>query len=149
MRGYFGIGVENLKTKENLGTLWRSAINLGADFIFVIGRRYQHQSSDTVKAFRHIPLFQYESIEELIIPHDCKLVGVEILEKSQNLVTYNHPKRAIYLLGAEDHGLSARAIEKCHDIVKFDSNFCMNVSCAGSILMWDRNFKSRTEPKGE
>lgn len=149
MRGYFGIGVENLKNKENLGTLWRSAINLGADFIFVIGRRYQHQSSDTVKAFRHIPLFQYESIEDLVIPHDCKLVGVEILEKSQNLITYNHPERAIYLLGAEDHGLSARAIEKCHDIVKFDSNFCMNVSCAGSILMWDRNFKSRTEPKGE
>ena len=34
-RGFFGIGVENLKTKANLGTLWRSAINLGADFIFV------------------------------------------------------------------------------------------------------------------
>jgi tRNA (guanosine-2'-O-)-methyltransferase len=141
-RGFFGIGVENLKTKANLGTLWRSAINLGADFIFVVGRRYQHQSSDTVKAFRHIPIFQYESIDELVIPHSCKLVGVEILEQSKDLVTYEHPEQAIYLLGAEDFGLSSRAIERCHEIVKFDSNFCMNVSCAGSILMWDRKLKT-------
>lgn len=143
-RGYFGIGIENMKTPNNLGTLWRSAINLGADFIFVIGKRYKHQCSDTVKAFRHIPLFEYETIDDLVIPHDCKLVGVEILPISQDLRTYKHPERAIYLLGAEDHGLSSRALQKCHDIVQFESNFCMNVSCAGSILMWDRKSK---EPK--
>ena len=28
--GYFGIGIENGKTPENLGVLWRSAQNLGA-----------------------------------------------------------------------------------------------------------------------
>ena len=146
--GYFGIGVENLKYTANLGTLWRSAINLGADFIFVIGKRYRHQTSDTVKAFRHIPMFQYESIDDFIIPQECRLIGVEILPQSVDLVTFNHPNRAVYLLGAEDHGLSARAIERCHSIVKFDSNFCMNVSCAGSILMWDRKFK-RNEKGGE
>lgn len=140
-KGYFGIGIENMKSVANLGTLWRSAINLGADFIFVIGKRYKHQCSDTVKAYRHIPLFQYETIEDFIIPHDCRLVGVEILEQSKDLRTFHHPVRAVYLLGAEDYGLSTKAIERCHDIVKFDSNFCMNVSCAGSILMWDRKCK--------
>ena len=29
MRGYFGIGIENGKTVANIGTLWRSAHNLG------------------------------------------------------------------------------------------------------------------------
>lgn len=141
MRGYFGIGIENLVHKQNMGTLWRSAVNLGADFIFVIGNRYKHQSSDTVKAHRSIPFFQFESFDEFKLPLECRLIGVEILEHSKDLVGYEHPERACYLLGSEGLGLSAKAIEACHDIVKFDSKFCMNVSCAGSVLMWDRKSK--------
>ena len=34
---FFGIGIQNGKTPENLGVLWRSAQNLGASFIFTIG----------------------------------------------------------------------------------------------------------------
>ena len=30
---FFGIGIQNGKTPENLGVLWRSAQNLGASFI--------------------------------------------------------------------------------------------------------------------
>ena len=36
-QGYFGIGIQNGKTPENLGVLWRSAQNFGASFIFTIG----------------------------------------------------------------------------------------------------------------
>lgn len=38
-RGYFGIGIFHGKSSENLGTLWRSAAILGADFIFTIGKQ--------------------------------------------------------------------------------------------------------------
>ena len=65
MRGYFGIGVYHAKKDVNIGTLWRSAYIFGASFIFTIGRRFPKQASDTVKAFRHIPLFEYQTIEEL------------------------------------------------------------------------------------
>ena len=36
-QGFFGIGIQNGKTPENLGVLWRSAQNMGASFIFTIG----------------------------------------------------------------------------------------------------------------
>lgn len=49
-RGYFGIGIYNPKTETNMGTLWRSAYNFGADFIFTIGMRYKKMGSDTAKA---------------------------------------------------------------------------------------------------
>ena len=143
-RGYFGIGVENLKYTCNLGTLWRSAINLGADFIFCIGKRYKHQSSDTVKAYRHIPLFQYESIEDFVIPFDCHLIGAEITENAKDLVSFHHPEKAVYLLGAEDYGISKQAIDRCQYLIKFDSKYCMNVACAGSIIMWDRYSKMQS-----
>lgn len=56
-RGFFGIGIEYPVTAKNVGTLWRSAHIMGADFMFVIGRRYTKVATDTLKSWRHIPLF--------------------------------------------------------------------------------------------
>lgn len=144
-RGYFGIGVENLKTKINLGTLWRSAYCLGADFIFVIGKRYKYQCSDTVKAYRHIPLYNYEDTAHFLKsrPMDCPLIGVELSNKATNIYSFVHPQRAIYCLGAEDSSLTF--IDKCQSTIQIPSRFCLNVATAGAIVMYDRNFKSPGE----
>lgn len=139
-RGYFGIGIMNAKTEINVGTLWRSASILGASFIFTIGRRYQKQASDTMQSYRHIPLYNYENFADFYksIPFDCQLIGVELDEKSIPLSEFKHPERAIYLLGAEDTGLSREAIEKSHKLVQLPGNFCLNVAVAGSLIMYDR-----------
>lgn len=42
-KGYYGIGIYETKEETNVGTLWRSAQNFGADFIFTIGARYKTQ----------------------------------------------------------------------------------------------------------
>lgn len=144
MRGYFGIGIENGKTPINLGTLWRSAHNLEAGFIFTVGQRYKPQTSDTTKAWRNIPLFSYESFDQFFdcIPRECKLIGVEYPHpRARMLSDFTHPERAIYLLGAEDHGLSRKASEKCHEIVFIPSKRCLNVAVAGSLVMYDRMTK--------
>jgi tRNA G18 (ribose-2'-O)-methylase SpoU len=139
-RGFFGIGIENTKTGYNIGTLWRSASIMGASFIFTIGRRYKKQATDTMKSWRHIPLYHYETLEDFhkCLPFDCQLVGVELDNKSIPIQSFNHPERCVYLLGAEDHGLTRKALEKCHKIVQLPGEFCMNVSVAGSIVMFDR-----------
>ncbi len=102
-RGYFGVGMYHTKTETNVGTLWRSAFQLGASFIFTVGKRYKTQSSDTPKAWKNIPLYHYEVIEQLVMPKDVLLVCVE--QGGTPLSNFAHPERAIYLLGAEDHGL--------------------------------------------
>lgn len=139
-RGYFGIGIFNGKTASNIGTLWRSANILGADFIFAIGNRYQKQCSDTMKTPRHIPLFHYKDGDDFFehVPYDCPVVGVEISQSAIPLEIYHHRERCIYLLGAEDHGIPPKILERCVDIVQLYGNFCMNVSVAGSIVMYDR-----------
>jgi tRNA G18 (ribose-2'-O)-methylase SpoU len=143
---FFGIGIQNGKTPENLGVLWRSAQNLGASFIFTIGNRYAKQACDTHDAVASIPYFHYESFDDFFknIPKGARLVGVELTDKAIPLETFNHPRRCVYLLGAEDHGLSKKAIEKSHFLVKFQSQLSLNVSVAGSIVMYDRGIdKSR------
>ena len=143
-RGYFGIGIYHGKTEANIGTLWRSAAILGADFIFTIGRRYKRQSSDTMKAWRHIPLYNFESYDDFFkhIPYDCKVIAVELDDNSVPLEGYDHPERCVYLLGAEDHGLPRNVLDKCYQTVQLIGDYCMNVATAGSIIMYDRAAKA-------
>ncbi len=137
---FFGIGIQNGKTPENLGVLWRSAQNLGASFIFTIGNRYAKQACDTHNAVKSMPYFHYESFDDFFknLPKGARIVGVELTDNAEDLETFHHPRRCVYLLGAEDHGLSNQAIENSHFLVKFKSQLSLNVSVAGSIVMYDR-----------
>ena len=147
-QGYFGIGIQNGKTPENLGVLWRSAQNMGASFIFTIGNRYAKQACDTHKAVGAMPYFHYDTFDDFYahLPKGAMLIGVELDEKAVPLETFKHPARCCYLLGAEDHGLSAKAIEKSHHLVKFDTPLSLNVAVAGSIIMYDRRTKANYHP---
>src|SRR5258708_33147426 len=106
-RGYFGIGIYPPKNTENIGTLWRSTYNLGADFIFSVGARYDKQPSDPTKASRHVPLYHHADMEALKshMPQGAELVFVEQAEGSVNLPDFAHPEAAVYVLGAEDYGV--------------------------------------------
>jgi len=143
-RGYFGIGIIAGKTPENLGMLFRSAKAFEANFIFTIGCRYKRQSSDTINSSKHIPLFEFRDFEDFKnhIPKDAKLVGIE--EGSfHEIRSFVHPERAIYILGAEDTGIPPEIISKCDMCVSIPTMHCLNVSVAGSILMFDRKTKTK------
>ncbi len=141
-RGFFAIGIYHPKREVNVGSLFRSAVLYGASFVFTIGERYQRQSSDTGKTGLHTPLFHFADIEDVIehLPNSCPLVGIELHEEAVSLATYEHPMRAAYLLGAEDHGLPPEVVKRCHQLVQIESArpWSMNVACAGTVLMWHR-----------
>jgi tRNA G18 (ribose-2'-O)-methylase SpoU len=140
-RGFYGIGVFHTKKEQNIGTLLRSANCFGAAFVFTIGRRYKTQGSDTLKTERHVPLYHYADIADLKahLPMAAPLIGIELDPRSVPLTSFQHPSSAVYLLGAEDHGLTPDALAACHQIVHVEgASRCLNVSVAGSIVMHDR-----------
>ncbi len=143
--GYFGIGCLNMKTSMNYGTLFRTAQIFEADFIFLISSRFKKQSSDTMKSWRHLPLFIYTNFEDFNShsPYDCQLIGIELIESAKSLSVFEHPKRACYLLGAEDNGLTNEAIKACQSIIKLPGERSLNVSVAGSIVLYDRITKRK------
>ena len=77
-RGFFEIGIFHSKTPANVGTLWRSAYQLGAAGIFTVGKRYPDQASDTVKAHRHIPSREFRDFDAMLaaLPSRWKWAGV-------------------------------------------------------------------------
>ncbi len=142
--GYYGIGIEHGKTKFNYHTLFRTAQILNCDFLFVIGARFQTHTADTMCSYRHIPVLSYKDFDDFNShrPFNCRLVGVEMTDTAIDLKEYKHPKRALYLLGAEDHGLTKKAEENCQEIIKLYGEQSMNVSVAGSIVLYDRISKA-------
>ena len=142
--GFYGIGIVHGRHDHNIGTLWRSAYIMGASFIFTVGRAYKQQTSDVVNAWAKIPLYHYETIDDLKkhLPYSTRLIAVELDERSIPLETFEHPERAIYILGNEINGLSKSVLSACHDIVQLPGSISLNVSVAGSIVLYDRVAKS-------
>jgi tRNA G18 (ribose-2'-O)-methylase SpoU len=142
---FFEIGIYQSKRIYNLGTLWRTAYQLGAAGVFTIGRRYERQPSDPFVVERQIPLRNFESFDQFLAqrPINTLLVGIE--QDGEPLSGFDHPPQAIYLLGAEDFGLPNVVLDKCNCIVSLEAmvRASYNVAVAGSIVMYDRVFGRR------
>lgn len=141
-RGFTGVVCWQPKHEVNVGTLWRQAFLYEASFVGTIGRRYERQASDTPNTAMRIPVFTYTDVDDLKahLPFGCPLIGVEMSDHAVPLTKFWHPPSAVYLLGAEDHGLPASVLAKCHAVVSIPAprEWSMNVAMAGGIVLWDR-----------
>ncbi len=141
MRGYFGVGIENLSKAHNAGALYRTAHAFGADFVFAFGERLPTrllQQVDTSKVGRHVPFYCYSGLEEMVLPNGCALVGVELCAHARELPEFEHPSRAVYVFGPERGDLSSDVLDHCHSVIKIPTRFCLNVGIACAVVMYDR-----------
>ena len=147
-RGFFEVGVYHPKTETNIGTLMRSAFQLGAAGLFTIGARYRPQASDTLKTYRHLPVRHFATFEEFqeARPFGARLVGIEMGGKPLGATA--HPQQAVYLLGAEDHGLPPDVLAKCQQVMSLEAarTPSYNVAVAGSIVMYHRLYFGKVSP---
>ncbi len=139
-RGYFAIGAERMSKSLNLGNLMRSAHGFGASFSFTIGATYgaMEAFADTSKSRGHLPHYNWRSLDDLVLPQGCRLVGVELTADAIDLPSFRHPLQAAYVLGPEKGSLSDPLIARCDFVVKIPTRFCINVAMAGAIVMYDR-----------
>mmetsp|Transcript_16621 Transcript_16621/g.39992 ORF Transcript_16621/g.39992 Transcript_16621/m.39992 type:complete len:369 (+) Transcript_16621:260-1366(+) len=157
---FCSIGVFGAKSEKNLGTLWRSGYQLGAAEVFVIGERFRTESkkrqkdkllrvkqnlgrSRMLRSDDSIPLHEFQdwnAFTETLPAHTC-LVAVEM--GGTSLDTFEHPERAIYILGSEDTGLPQAVMQACDAVVELPAvrTASFNVAVAGSIVLYDRLVK--------
>ncbi len=141
LRGYFGVGVEGISKEQNAGTIVRTTHAFGGSFFFSIRPSidiHELKVSDTSGAFDHLPYYQYKKPEELELPKDCVLVGIELTEDAVELPSFRHPLRAAYVLGPEMGSLSPKLTARCDHVVKIPMKFCVNVGVAAALVIYDR-----------
>ena len=146
IRGYFGVVFFEPKFEENIGTAIRSAHCFGADFIGVIGARYKRQATDTMATEKHVPIFEYKDLQDFPdhVPTGCAVIGIEC-DAEQTLETFDHPERAIYVLGGEDRNLPQEIKKR----IRFETSHCVNMAVAASIVLYDRNQKKLATQRTE
>ena len=141
MRGFFGVGAEEISKPMNLGALMRTAHAFGASFFFTINaapKVREAYRADTSRAFDNLPYYAFESVEDVLLPKGCALVGVELLDDAVDLPAFRHPPAAAYVLGRERGSLSPELVARCAHTVKIPTRFCLNVGLAGALVMYDR-----------
>ncbi len=150
MRGYFGIGAERVSKGINLGTMLRTGHAFGASFAFTVNAHHRAREvlvSDTAKSAGHLPVYEWASVDEMRLPRGCLLVGVELDDEAVDLPGFRHPLNAAYILGPEKGDLSAEAKALCAHIVKIPTKFCINLSVAAALVMYDRMLSAGSFPE--
>lgn len=141
MRGYFGIGVERISKPYNVGNLFRSAHAFGASFVYTVAATYERVEGakiDTSDSLNTLPFYQFPTLDQMILPKGCALVGVELIDDAIDLPSFHHPANAAYILGPERSSLSPETVERCDHIIKIPTKLCLNVGIAGVVVMYDR-----------
>ncbi len=136
-RGYACVALDQPKFRVNVGSVLRAAHAFDVAAVFVRGRRYSRACTDTTKAARHLPLHHVEDLHAAI-PHGCVPVAIEFLPDGHDLVHYEHPERAFYVFGGEDATLGERVLSWCRDVVYIPSSYCLNLSAAVNVVLYDR-----------
>lgn len=140
-RGYFGIGVEGISKAYNLGAVLRTAHAFDASFAFTVNAAvdvHKTQTTDTSRSHTHLPLYEWESVDDMTLPKGCELIGIELTEDAEDLPSFRHSLNCAYILGPEKGSLSLAAQERCAAIVKIPTKFCINVSLAAALTLYDR-----------
>ena len=141
MRGYFGVGIERISKPMNAGAIFRTAHAFGASFVFTVDAQYPKRvgaRADTSKTHGQVPYYCFPDIASMMLPDDCKIVGVELTDDAVELPSFHHPAQAAYILGPERGSLSPEMTAKCDFVIKIPTAFCVNVSIAAAIIMYDR-----------
>ena len=141
MRGYFGIGAERISKPMNLGAILRTGHAFGASFLFSVGAHHRTREvlhSDTAKSAADVPYYEWPDLSAMRLPKGCSLVGVELTDEAALLPSFRHPSSAAYILGPEKGDLSGEARALCDHLVQIPTKFCVNLSIAAAIIMYDR-----------
>lgn len=150
MKGYFAIGAEGISKPMNLGAILRTAHAFGASFAFTVQASHQARQvnlADTAKSAENLPFYEWESIGEMVLPKGCQLVGVELTDDAVDLPSFRHPKTAAYVLGREKGSLSPEMLALCSHVVKIPTKFCVNVSVACAVTLYDRTLSMGGYPE--
>ena len=129
----------NPKTGPNIGGVARAVQVYGAAMFALQGDRYRRIPTDTMKAYRHVPIM-HGSLRDLI-PYDCVPVAVELVPEAKSIVAYQHPERAFYIFGPEDSSLGKETLSWCRDVIYVPTKACMNLAACVNVVLYDRMLK--------
>ena len=151
----FHVAIENFEHDMNIGSVVRSANAFLAAEVHIVGnRRWNRRGAMVTERYQHVR--HHDSIEALVawaVEAGIPLVGIDNVEGSVPIETYDIPRECVLVFGQEGPGLSAQAQEACVDllaITQFGSTRSINAGAAAAVAMhaWVRRHVFEQIPPG-
>ena len=136
----FHVAIENFEHDMNIGSVVRSANAFLAAEVHIVGnRRWNRRGAMVTERYQHVR--HHESIEALVAwasVAGIPLIGIDNVEGSVPIETYDIPRECVLVFGQEGPGLSTQAQEACVDllaITQFGSTRSINAGAAAAVAM--------------
>ena len=94
---------------------------------------------ERMKGYAEVNWLHFERPLDLL--KDYIPVCVEILESSEPLTTFVHPRSAAYIFGPEDGSIPKSYRHLSHRFVHIPSRHCLNLAAALNVILYDRMTK--------
>ena len=149
----FHVAIENFEHDMNIGSVVRSANAFLATEVHIVGnRRWNRRGAMVTERYQHVR--HHESIEALVEwagERGLPLVGIDNVEGSVPIETYDIPRECVLVFGQEGPGLSEQAQRACVDllaITQFGSTRSINAGAAAAVAMhaWVRRHVFEQRP---
>ena len=136
----FHVAIENFEHDMNIGSVVRSANAFLAAEVHIVGhRRWNRRGAMVTERYQHVR--HHDSIEALVgwaEESGIPLIGIDNVEGSVPIETYDIPRECVLVFGQEGPGLSAQAQDACVDllaITQFGSTRSINAGAAAAVAM--------------
>ena len=142
----FSVAVYNISKEFNIGSLLRTAHCAKVKEFFLIGEK-SYNTYAAVSSEKWTKILYFEQIIDFLShvqTTNYNLVLVDQAPSSKSLFDFVYPECPLFLLGAEKGGIP-QEFKNCNypvlEIPQFGLVHSMNLSCAGSIVIYHYLYK--------
>lgn len=148
---YPAVALTNPKFERNVAGIVRACSCYGVRQLWWSGNRVQIDPSrkrlpreERLRGYKDVELRHYDNFFDQF-DSDVVPVAVELMPNSESLVSFEHPKKALYVFGPEDGSISQMHLRHCHRFIAIPSRHCLNLSAAVYTVLYDRQMKLNPE----
>lgn len=148
----------NPKYDYNVGGAQRACSCWGVPQLWWTGNRVRFEATATgkgnkkrlpreerMKGYMDVELRQFDYPFDQF--EEVTTVAIELIPGAEQLPSFEHPERAVYVFGPEDGSIDSITRKHCHRFVSIPSYHCTNLSLAVGLVLYDRFTKMHRDAR--
>lgn len=133
---------------HNVGAAVRACSCFGFQQVWLSGRRVADKVLNSQRLPREERMKGFSDVSLVLedrpfdyFGKDVVPVAVELLQGSENMLSFEHPENAVYIFGPEDGSVPTNIRRLCHRRIFIPTKHCTNLGAAVYLVLYDRMIK--------
>jgi tRNA G18 (ribose-2'-O)-methylase SpoU len=133
----------SLNDDKNIHLIYRSLSNFGGKEMFIVGGNNWDRGA-TNGVDNYLPVKHFNNFNQFFSyvknETDYSLVAVEQSDKSQSILSFEFPKKPLFIFGNETYGLNDEVLLNVPSVLEipiFGNHPCINVGVCSGIVFYE------------